>query len=45
MATQLPRAERLRRADDVLHNEGSLDALRSQVGKLHARYLALARTA
>jgi len=45
MATQLPRAERLRRADDVVHNDGGVDALRSQVGALHARYLALAREA
>jgi len=45
MATQLPRAERLRRADDVLHNNGSIEALRNQVGELHARYLALASKA
>jgi dephospho-CoA kinase len=45
MATQLPRAERLRLADDVLHNDGSIDALRSQVSELHARYLELARRA
>jgi dephospho-CoA kinase len=45
MATQLPRAERLRRADDVLHNDGGIEALRSQVEQLHARYLALARKA
>ena len=45
MATQLPRAERLRRADDVLHNDGSIEALRSQVEQLHARYLTLARRA
>ena len=45
MATQLPRAERLRRADDVLHNDGGIEALRSQVGELHARYLALASKA
>jgi dephospho-CoA kinase len=45
MATQLPRAERLRRADDVLHNNGGIEALRSQVEELHARYLALARKA
>lgn len=43
MATQLPRAERLRRADDVLHNDAGIEALRSQVGELHARYLALAQ--
>ena len=45
MATQLPRAERLRRADDVLHNNGGIEALRSQVEQLHARYLTLARKA
>lgn len=45
MATQLPRAERLRRADDVLHNDGDIEALRSQVERLHARYLALASKA
>lgn len=45
MATQLPRAERLPRADDVLHNNGSTEALRSQVEQLHARYLALASKA
>jgi dephospho-CoA kinase len=45
MAAQLPRAERLRRADDVLLNDGRVEALRSQVEQLHARYLALARAA
>ena len=45
MATQLPRAERLRRADDVLHNDGTLDALRGEVERLHVRYAALARQA
>jgi dephospho-CoA kinase len=43
MASQLPRAERLARSDDVLDNDGSMDRLRSQVEALHARYLALAR--
>lgn len=43
MAAQLPRAERLRRADDVLDNGGDLDALRRQVERLHERYLELAR--
>jgi dephospho-CoA kinase len=42
MAAQLPRAERLKRADDVLVNDGSIDALRRQVARLHARYLDLA---
>ena len=45
MAAQLPRAERLKRADDVLDNSGNIEALRRQVGQLHARYLALASAA
>ena len=45
MASQLPRAARRARADDVLDNDGDLAALRRQVGALHARYLALARSA
>jgi dephospho-CoA kinase len=43
IAAQLPRAERLKRADDVLDNNGSEQALRRQVEALHARYLELAR--
>jgi dephospho-CoA kinase len=43
VAAQLPRAERLKRADDVLDNDGGVAALRSQVARLHARYLDLAR--
>ena len=42
MAAQLPRAERLARADDVLANTGGIDDLRQPVERLHARYLALA---
>lgn len=42
MAAQLPRAERLARADDVIDNEGDLARLESQVCALHARYLAYA---
>jgi len=45
MATQLQRAERLRRADDVLANDGDLPALHRQVALLHAKYLGLARAA
>ncbi len=45
MASQLPRAARLERADDVLDNEGDLSSLRRQVEKLHAGYLAQARKA
>jgi len=43
MAAQLPRPERLRRADDVLDNNGSVESLQRQVARLHAKYLALAR--
>ncbi len=42
MASQLPRAARRARADDVLDNEAGPEALRAQVAALHARYLALA---
>jgi len=42
MANQLPRAARLAAADDVLRNDGELEALRRDVKALHARYLALA---
>lgn len=45
MAAQLPRQERLARADDVLRNDNDMAALRSQVAALHARYLALASAA
>lgn len=40
MAQQLARGARLRQADDVLHNDGDLDALRVQVEALHQNYLA-----
>jgi dephospho-CoA kinase len=42
MATQASRAERLAVADDVVLNEGGLEALLSQVEGLHLRYLDLA---
>ena len=42
MAAQLPRQQRLARADDVLLNSGDLSQLRSEVSRLHHRYLALA---
>jgi dephospho-CoA kinase len=45
MAAQLPRAERIARADDVLSNTGTIEDLRRDVAGLHARYLALARQA
>ncbi len=41
MATQMPRAERLRRADDIIQNNDSPDTLHQQVEQLHRRYLAI----
>ena len=43
MATQASRAERRAVADDVVLNEGGLEALLPQVEGLHLRYLDLAR--
>lgn len=45
LAAQLPRTERLARADDVIDNNGGIEALRQQIQKLHAKYLALAQAA
>jgi dephospho-CoA kinase len=45
MATQLPRAERLRRAHDVLDNAGPLSAIAPKVAELDRRYRTLAATA
>lgn len=42
VAAQIDRSERLDAADDVIDNEGDLDALTRQVERLHARYLELA---
>jgi len=40
---QAARPARLKAADDVIDNGGSLDALRKQVGELHKKYLKFAR--
>ena len=45
MAAQLPRAERLARADDVLDNSGGLEAIPPQVAQLDRRYRRLAAEA
>jgi len=45
IAAQLPRAERLKRADHVLDNSAGLDALRQQVDAAHLKFLALAKSA
>lgn len=42
MATQLPRDERLRNADDVVDNEGDLAALKPQIAPLHRQFLKFA---
>ncbi len=42
LAAQASREERLAAADDVLRNEGDLNALREHVTLLHQRYLRLA---
>jgi dephospho-CoA kinase len=43
MRAQLPRAERLASADDVLSNDSDMEALQEGVAALHARYLAAAQ--
>ena len=43
LAAQASRAARLAAADDVIINEGNLEALRRQVEILHSRYITLAR--
>lgn len=42
MAAQLPRAQRLSRADDVVDNNGDLPHLYRQLDSLHSHYLRLA---
>jgi dephospho-CoA kinase len=41
MATQMRRAERCAKADDIIDNHGNLAELNTQVTKLHAHYLTL----
>jgi dephospho-CoA kinase len=41
MAGQIARAERLRRADDIIQNDAGLETLQMQVAHLHERYIAL----
>ncbi|MEY2909832.1 MAG: hypothetical protein RLZZ602_2355, partial [Pseudomonadota bacterium] len=42
MAAQLPRAERCARADEVIDNNGSLEALQQAVDALHEKLLVRA---
>jgi dephospho-CoA kinase len=41
MSTQSSRKTRLKAADDVIDNSGTLDALQKQVRALHAKYLTM----
>jgi dephospho-CoA kinase len=41
MAQQIGRAERLKLADDIIHNDGEKNDLQLQVAQLHRHYLAL----
>lgn len=43
MRTQVPRAERLAAADDVIDNAGPREALRTQVAALHQKYLQFSK--
>lgn len=42
LQAQAPRAARLRAANDVIHNDTDMSAVRDQVAALHGRYLELA---
>jgi dephospho-CoA kinase len=41
IAQQTPRTERLKIADDVIHNDADLDSLAKQVSVLHVHYSAM----
>ncbi len=42
IASQASRQQRLRKADDIIHNDDDLESLQAQVNPLHLRYLGLA---
>ncbi len=42
LRAQAPRAARLKAADDIIHNDTDMSAVRDQVATLHERYLELA---
>lgn len=44
IATQMPAAERIARADEVIDNSGEAEALDAPIAALHRRYLASAAT-
>lgn len=43
MATQISRDDRLKRADDIIDNNGPITALQQQVDRLHQQYLQNAK--
>ena len=43
IASQIQRETRLAAADDIIDNSGTIAALQQQVGKLHEKYLLLAK--
>ena len=45
MSSQVTRATRLARADDIVSNINDLDSLTAQISMLHTKYLSLAREA
>jgi dephospho-CoA kinase len=45
LKAQAPRAARLKAADDIIHNDTDMSAVRDQVAALHARYLQFAARA
>jgi dephospho-CoA kinase len=45
LKAQAPRAARLKAADDIIHNDTDMSAVRDQVAALHARYLEFAARA
>lgn len=45
MAAQLPAAERLRRADDIVYNDGDFAKLSAAVAAMHGQYLQSAKMA
>ena len=45
IASQVPRAQRIAAADDVIKNSGAIDALHKLVRELHLAYTALAQAA
>lgn len=42
IAAQIPRSERIARADDIITNDSSLENLTESVAKMHKKYISLA---